>query len=65
MAQQKFPAIGAYITEELHAKLKYLAFKKGTSMSKLLVALVMAATKDITLDQALMKDNNEKTITPT
>jgi hypothetical protein len=66
MTNEKFPNIGTYVTAEMHRKFRFLAVKNGTSMSKLMYALIVTATKDITIadiDKFEGKHNESKAST--
>jgi hypothetical protein len=61
----KLPFTGTYLTFELNKKFEYLCFRKRSSKSKMLLSLIMAATKNITLDMvnfAALKKENENPI---
>ena len=49
--EEKLKFVGTYCTESLYKKFRKLCWKKDTSNSKMLLALIMAATKNIVLDE--------------
>jgi len=64
---EKLPFVGTYVTQDLFKKFAYLCFRKDSSKTKMLLSLIMAATKHITMDQVNFsetKKENEKISTP-
>jgi hypothetical protein len=50
MAISKYPNVGCYVTEDMHKKFRFLAWKKGTSVAKLMYGMIQLAVKDIKLE---------------
>jgi len=57
MPEEKLKFVGCYMTQELYKKFHYRCYKRETSHSKELLALIMAACKTIKLE-----DDNVKSI---
>ena len=57
--ESKLKFVGTYCTENLHKKFRKLCRIKDVSNSKMLLALIMAATKNIVLDE---KSDNDVSV---
>jgi len=50
MPEEKLRFVGCYMTEELYQKFRYRCYKRDTSLSKELLALIMISCKTIRLE---------------